>query len=173
MVSMNYQETTMVPNKVFTLFPKLKPSSVLVLLIIIRQTVGWYNPKTKRRKVRDWISYKQFNKKTGLSIKTISQAIRELIHHNLIKATDYKGNELSTTELRKGKTRIYYQCLLVDRKKSNTTMAKKYREYRKNIPITKLTFTKLTLQNKRKHNVRNGIKRIDEILSKKNLGKDV
>lgn len=165
MVSMNYQETTMMPNKVFTLFPELKPSTVIVLLIIIRQTLGWYDPKTKKRKVRDWISYKQFKKKTGLSVKTISQSIQFLINKKYIKATDYNGNELSTSELRKGKTRIYYQCLLVDRQKSKLTYVKKYREHRNNLPITKLTPTKLT-QQKVDRKI-SDFERISEILKRK------
>ena len=167
---MNYQETTMVPNKLFSLIPQLKPSSVVILLIIIRQTLGWYDPKTKKRKVRDWISYKQFNKKTGLSIKTISQSINILIERKYIKATDYYGNELSTSISRKGKVRIYYQCLLVDRQKSKRTYVKKYVKHRNNLPITKLTPTKLTLQNKskRKSEKISDFERISEILKRKN-----
>ena len=165
MVSMNYQETTMIPNKVFSLIPQLKPSSVIILLIIIRQTLGWYDQKTKKRKVRDWISYKQFNKKTDLSIKTISQSINILIERKLIKATDYYGNELSSSKLRKGKVRIYYQCLLVDRQKSNVPYVKKYPEHRKNLHITKLTPTKLTLQKRNKKIY--DFERISEILKQK------
>jgi len=147
---MNYQKTTMVPNSLFTLIsdPQIKPSNIVLILIILRQTIGWYDPKTKKRKIRDWISYNQFQAKTGLSIKTISQSINTLIKLNLIKATDYSGNELRTSESRKGKVRIYYQCLLVDMRKSNTTYVKKYSEHRQISPITKLTPTKLTLQNK-------------------------
>lgn len=166
MVSMNYQETTMIPNKLFSLIPQLKPSSVIILLIIIRQTLGWYDPKTKKRKVRDWISYKQFNEKTGLSIKTISQSINTLIERKLIKATDYYGNELSTSQLRKGKMRIYYQSLLVDKQKSKTTYVKKYAERRNNLHITKLTPTKLN-QQKRNKKI-SDYERISEILKQKN-----
>ena len=166
MVSMNYQETTMIPNKLFSLIPQLKPSSVIILLIIIRQTLGWYDPKTKKRKVRDWISYKQFKKKTGLSIKTISQSINILIECKIIKATDYYGNELSTSQLRKGKVRIYYQCLLVDRQKSKKTNVKKYAEHWQKLHITKLTPTKLTLQ-KRNDKI-SDFERISEILKQKN-----
>lgn len=145
---MNYSETTMVPNAVFLLFnnPKLSPSNILVLLIIIRQTVGWYDPKTKRRKQRDWISYRQFKDKTGLSIKTISKSIDILVEDNLIKVTDSYGKELSSADLRKGKVRIFYQCLLVDKQISKRTSVKKYKLPRKKLPITKLTPTKLIKQ---------------------------
>ncbi|AUP79095.1 hypothetical protein [Flavivirga eckloniae] len=145
---MNYKETTMIPNSLFVLIPNLKSSCIIVLLIIIRQTLGWYDSKTKKRKVRDWISYKQFNKKTGLSIKTISESIKILVELDIIKATDFYGNELRTTDSRKGKMRIYYQCLLVDSQKNTEPYVKKYSDLRKKLPTTKLTPTKLTQQKK-------------------------
>jgi len=164
---MNYKETTMVPNKVFQLFnnPKLSPSNILVLLIIIRQTIGWYDPKTKKRKKRDWITYQLFKKKTGLSIKTVSQSINILIQEKIIKATDVSGRELCSAELRKGKVRIYYQCLLVDRQKSSRTYVKKYRYHRKKIPITKLTPTKLTQQKGIRIRRQTDKERLEEILA--------
>ena len=143
---MNYKETIMIPNQLFRFIPQLKSSCIIILLIVLRQTLGWYDPKTKQRKVRDWISYKQFQTKTGISVKTISQSINILISLNLIKATDYYGNELQTPESCKGKVRIFYQCLLIDRHKEGSTYVKKYRKRRYNLPITKLTPTKLTQQ---------------------------
>jgi len=163
---MNYQKTTMVPNLLFQLIPQLKPSCVIIMLIILRQTIGWYDPITKKRKIRDWISYKQFQTKTGLSIKTISQSINTLIELNFIKATDFSGNELRKSTSRKGKVRIYYQCLLVDRQKSNRTNVQKYSEHRNNLPITKLTPTKLTLQKKTLKKLTDS-ERLAEILNSK------
>jgi len=143
----NYKETTQIPNSVFDKYiPLLKPSEVIILLIILRQTIGWYNPKTKKRKVRDWISYKQFEKKSGLSRKTISQAIHKLVQSNLVLTTDSNHNLLQTPGQRKGKVCIYYQCLLVCREKSNGSNVKKYSKHRYNLPITKLTPTKLNKQ---------------------------
>jgi len=166
---MNYKETTQVPNIIFdTYFPQLKPSEVVILLIIIRQTLGWYDPKTKKRKLRDWISYRQFKNKTGLSIKTISLAIKYLIAQKIIKATDRNGNELSTSPMRKGKVGIFYQCLLVDRQKGTRPYVKKSIEPRYILPITKLK--KLTLQKDEKKTEKklSDYERIAEILKRKN-----
>lgn len=167
--SVNYKETTQVPNIYIDKYiPQLKPTEAIILLIIIRQTLGWYDPKTKKRKVRDWISYRQFKTKTGLSIKTISKGINHLVQQNIIKATDKYGNVLSTSIERKGKVGIYYQCLFGGRQKSTCTYVKKGREPRKNLPITKLTLTKLK---KQKGNVKkiSDTQRISEILQKNNV----
>jgi len=134
---MNYQETTQVANIVFdTYLPLLKPSEVLVLLIIIRQTIGWYNHKTKKRKYRDWITNKQFQKKTGLSNKAVSNAIHSLVTANLIEVTDKRGRILNTPEKRKGTLRIFYRCLPY-------TSVKGTHEPMYKVHITKLTNTKL------------------------------
>jgi len=133
----NYQETTQVANAVFdTYMPRLKPSEVLVLLTIIRQTIGWYNHKTKKRKYQDWISNKQFQKKTGLSNKTISKALHTLIALKLIEATNKQGEVLNTPGKRKGTVRTFYRCLLYTKVKSSQESMYK-------VHITKLTDTKL------------------------------
>ena len=58
---MMLNQTTPVPNILFdALLPTLTESELKVLLVIIRQTYGWFDFKTKKRKQRDWISYSQF-----------------------------------------------------------------------------------------------------------------
>lgn len=166
---MNYQNTTQVPNSLFDEYiPQLKPSEIIILLIIIRQTIGWYNPKTKKRKVRDWISYAQFKKKSNLSKKTISNAINTLIMLNIISANDRNGRILSNTNERKGKLCIYYTCLLVDREKSNMSNVKKGTKPRENLHITKLTSTKLIQQKVNQKTIKriSDAVRISEILKK-------
>jgi len=86
----------------------LKPSESVIMMIIFRQTLGWKHPETGKRKMRDWISQSQFQKKSGLSDKTITQAIQCLVEKRLILVTDHYGYELKTTESRRGKTRIFY-----------------------------------------------------------------
>ncbi|MCB0537041.1 MAG: replication protein [Bacteroidetes bacterium] len=141
---MNYQQTTQVPNIVFDkLIAQLKLSEAIVLLIVIRQTYGWYDQKTGKRKVRDWISNGQFQKKTGLSRKTISRALQYLIKHNYIRATDAHGVVLSTTKLRRGKVRIFYQPLFACGATIVKRCEKKVVSNGKKVRITKLT-TKLT-----------------------------
>lgn len=144
---MNYRETTQVANVVFdTHLPELKPSEVLVLLVVIRQTVGWYNHRTKKRKYRDWITNKQFQKKTGLSNKAVSNAINALILKNLIEATDSKERILDTPNKRRGNLRTFYRCLLYSSVES--TFNPVYR-----VHITKLTDTKPTNVEARKETV--------------------
>jgi phage replication O-like protein O len=104
--------TTPVPNIVFDLhLPNLSESELKVLLIIIRQTYGWIDPYTKKRKSRDWISHSQFQKKTNLSRRSISEALKSLSTKNIISITDFKGEPLYYSWERKGKRRLYFQLI--------------------------------------------------------------
>lgn len=168
---MNYKETTQIPNNLFdTYIPKLKPSTIIILLIILRQTNGWYDPKTKKRKIRDWISYAQFQSKTGLSRKTISKGINELITQNIIKATNRKGLVLISPSDRQGKIGIFYTCLLGHRNKRYETYVKKNTGNREKLPITKLTPLKLNKQKSKKIIIKkiSDYERINEILKRNN-----
>jgi len=99
---------TQVANILFDKYLKiLKPSETVVLLIIIRKTIGWYDKKTKGRKERDWISYSQFEALTALSRKTIYNSLHSLFTKNIIRLTNSDGQALKWGS---GETRIYYQC---------------------------------------------------------------
>jgi len=103
-----YRRTTQVPNDIFDLYLSILTESMLkVLLVIIRQTVG-YLTKNARRKPSDWIAIGYFEKRTGLSRKTITQALSKLITMNLVIALDSQKRELLTAKERQGKKRIYY-----------------------------------------------------------------
>lgn len=130
--------STQVPNDILDEhLPHLKPSEVLVLLIIVRQTLGWVN-KNGKRKVRDWISQRQFIRKTGLSARTISRSIDRLIAKGMVRATDYRRTPLTNAHQRKGRTRIYYQYLSQKNTAKNTLLNTQ------KLPTTKLTLTKNT-----------------------------
>lgn len=86
----------------------LSLSELRVLMVIIRQTVGFINKYTKQRKSADWISNAFFIRKTKLSSKSVSIAVAGLIDKNLIVALDMHGNTLPTPKTRKAKRRIYY-----------------------------------------------------------------
>jgi phage replication O-like protein O len=102
--------TTQVPNIIFDLhLPALSESELKVLLVIIRQTIGWIDPYTKRRKTRDWISHSQFIKKTNLSRKSISEALKSLCLKNIIRITNFKGEPLFYSWERKGKKKMWYE----------------------------------------------------------------
>ena len=93
---------TQIPNVVLDgLLPFLTVAELKVLLVVIRQTLGW-------RKKRDWISQKQLCAKTGLSRQSVSLAVSFLATQELIQVTDVQGQLLSTPALRKGRSRLYY-----------------------------------------------------------------
>jgi len=105
------KKSTAIPNVVFDEYiSSLKPSEVCVLLVIYRQTVGWID-QYGNRKQRDWITNAQFQKRTGLSDKTVTGAIDTLVQRRLIKVTDALGNMLLHPEDRRGKVRIFYAPL--------------------------------------------------------------
>jgi len=105
---MHIKQSTQVPNKVFDIYlKKLSAKELKVLLIVIRQTLGWVDSNGQRKR-RDWMSQKFLANKTGLSPKSVSQAINELVQNKLIRATSQVGESLSTVNARKGMERIYY-----------------------------------------------------------------
>lgn len=98
-----------VPNEILDQHLKyLNQAELKVLLVVVRQVLGWIDHKTKQRKRKDWISISFFRRKTGLSHKSISLAINGLIHNDLIVAMDYHENILKYPQDRRGKKRIYY-----------------------------------------------------------------
>jgi phage replication O-like protein O len=96
---------TKVPNIILdTHLKQLSLAELKLLLIIVRQTMGW-------RKQRDRISHGQFIKKSGLSRKVLSKTIQSLVASELIAVHDFNGNPLRTPEQRKGKLYLYYSFL--------------------------------------------------------------
>ena len=102
---------TPVPNAVFDCFLKeLKLAELKILLLIIRQTLGWENKKTKtERKECDWISGTQLAAKTGCSKRAIISAIQFLVQKNMIDVLDENGELLDTPDKRKGKQKLFYR----------------------------------------------------------------
>jgi phage replication O-like protein O len=86
---MVYKQTTQVPNFIFDHYlAELPMAELKVLLVIIRQTLGWMDMKTGQRKARDRISHSQFMTKTGLSRRSIITAIQSLQQRKMITITD-------------------------------------------------------------------------------------
>jgi len=97
-------KTTPVPNAVFDEHLwELKIAELKILLVIIRQTLGW-------RKGCDWISSSQLIAKSGCSQRAIVSAIQVLIEKNLILVMDESGKFLNSPDERKGKKQLFY-CL--------------------------------------------------------------
>ncbi len=104
--------TTQIPNVVFDeLLPRLKDVELRVLLIVIRQTLGWVEDReTGRRKEKDWISVHQFEIKTGCKRWAIGKAISSLIQADLIEAYSEDGKLLATPHERQmAGMKIFYR----------------------------------------------------------------
>ncbi len=103
--------TTPVPNAVFdTYLKELKIAELKVLLIIIRQTLGWEDKRTRsERKELDWISNSQLALKTGSSQRAINEAIQALVQKKLIDVLSYEGEILEIPEKRRGQQKLFYR----------------------------------------------------------------
>ena len=103
--------TTPVPNMLFDAYLKeLKQAELKVLLIIIRQTLGWKDKKTKsERKELDWISGSQLALKTGSSQRAINDAIQSLVKKQLIEILSRTGEFLDSPAKRRGQLRLFYR----------------------------------------------------------------
>ncbi len=144
---MNYKSTTMIPNAVFESLHTLSEKELKVLLTILRQTIGWV-AKDGKRKSRDWISHRYFITKTGLSRKSITQAISLLIKKGLVRAETSSHETLEKSNERKGQMRIYYSCLLLVKEDSIYPKVQLASSQGKILLTTKLKETKLTLRPK-------------------------
>ncbi|MEM6831568.1 MAG: replication protein [Bacteroidota bacterium] len=140
---MPLKKTTPIPNIIFDHFLKiLKPSDLKVLLIIIRQTLGWFDRGTGRRKTRDWISRSQFVSKTGLSPRAITTALSSLHQKGIIAITNKQGVPLPTPQMRQGLVKMYFGLRIEHLQKLPETSAKRHIEHLQNLQITKETLTK-------------------------------
>src|ERR1019366_2364117 len=103
--------TTPVPNVFFDVYLKeLKQAELKVLLVVIRQTLGWADRRGMTgRKETDWISGSQLQQKTGSSKRAITTATDVLVKKYLIEILDVNGNILDNPEKRQGKTKLFYR----------------------------------------------------------------
>jgi|GEM_PF-3556676 len=100
---------TQVPNILLdTHLTYLTGAELKVLLVVVRQTIGWQNKRTGKRKERDRLTQSQFLTKTGLSRRVVSKSISSLVKRRLICVTDFEGNMLTNPKQRKGKSYLYY-----------------------------------------------------------------
>lgn len=108
---MSLRGTTPIPNLFLDdRMAHLSSSSVRVYLKIIRNTLGWRD-KSGGFKRRDWIAHSQFEQ-AGVSSRSVTKAVEELLNSGLIRVTDEKGNSLKNPQKRKLAHRIYYAPIL-------------------------------------------------------------
>lgn len=147
---MSYYPFTNVPNIIFDKhLPHLGYAELKVLLVIIRQTYGWVDPKTKTHKKFDWISGQFFSKKTGISKRAVSDAISKLIEKQLIIVKNENGKIVHNKARRRQASKLYYGLnkkassevtLQTSVKKSNTTIITHTKVYKED---TSLGFKKV------------------------------
>lgn len=106
---MRYTQTTYIPNEIFDIHLKsLTKAELKILLIILRQTNGWIDKRTGKRKQRDRISHSQFMDKTGLCRRVVSEAVQSLLNKKLIQVTNVEGVPMEASA-RRGQCCLYYQ----------------------------------------------------------------
>jgi hypothetical protein len=133
---MKLTNTTPVPNIFFDQhIGTLSGSGIRVYLKIIRNLLGWRD-ENGNVKQKDWIAHSQFEK-TGLSNRSVTNGIQELLDQNLIQVTDYLNNDLTDPFKRKKAKRVYYSLILENQEK--TTF---YNEKTKELPPQELRSTK-------------------------------
>jgi len=154
------RRTTQVPNALFDhLLPQLTLAELRLVLIIIRQTNGWIDIRTGKRKTRDRISSSQFVSKSGLSRQTVSATLSTLCTKGIITITGSKHEPLSRPEDRKGKTHLFYAFTTYEDVKSLNTTCKVSKGKGVGLPVHNKT--KKTKENKTK-----GFQSITSLLSR-------
>ena len=132
--------TTPVPNGLLDgAMPRLRDTELRVLLVVVRQTLGWQEgPSSARRKERDWLTQSQLMRRTGRASGAVARAVDALVRAGLIEVSDRTGAPLGTpAERRRHLGRLYY-CLSMaagpgkvtsksEHAKAHTTKESKYK----------------------------------------------
>lgn len=98
--------------------PGLRDTELRVLLIILRQTLGWKGNAKGGHKERDWITHSELCRRTGRASGAVSAAVDSLIRYEMIIAEDFEGNSLETAASRR-----WYLGKLFYRAGSKTSLA--------------------------------------------------
>ena len=93
---------TQFPNSLIDLYmPKLTDTEWRLLTIVVRQTVGWHETETGRRKTMDWLTQSQLKRKTGRQSAAISSALASLIDRGIVVAYDSRLRVLGSPKQRR------------------------------------------------------------------------
>ncbi len=159
---MIYKKTTQIPNVLLDHYlSDLSIEEWEILLVILRQTNGWIDGYSGKRKILDRISHSQFIQKTGLSRRIISQTISKLQNRGLIAVTDSIGKSLASGRERTGRTHIFYSstCALSDTDLCTLRHQPVQKGAYNKTNYTKLTKTKLSERI-------NGVRSTSEVIDK-------
>jgi phage replication O-like protein O len=102
---------TRLPNYLVDhVMPRLRDTEWRIVLVVLRQTIGWRSASPTGRRLRDWLTQSQLKRRTGRGSEAISHAIRSLIERGLLIAENSRGQSLATTRQRRTlHDRIYYR----------------------------------------------------------------
>jgi len=102
---------TLLPNHLVDhVMPTLRDTEWRIILVVLRQTVGWRGDSPTGRRLRDWLSQSQLKRRTGRESEAISLAIRSLIERGFLIAENSHGQSLATPWQRRTlHDRIYYR----------------------------------------------------------------
>lgn len=161
---MNTKRFTKVPDAIIdTWMPELSESEFKVLMVIVRQTLGWDKP-------RDRISHSQFVKKTGLSQRAVTAAVESLSTRNLIRITDHVGRPLVADERRYRKD-ICYELGELQKVNNALTKAENNHISRQNVPITRDMYIQQDTEKKVvQPRIQSDAERIDCIIRRQRTG---
>jgi len=112
-IVMSLKRTTPIPNVFFEHIPHLTHAELRVLLVVIRQTYGWLDVTTGKRKIKDRLTYNFIIKRTGLYRTILSKTIQQLVEKRLLLVTNSQGTILATTKQRRGNPLLFYEVRLV------------------------------------------------------------
>lgn len=104
--------TTPVPTALLDkVMPKLRDTELRVLLVVVRQTLGWQVGKDPYlRKERDWLTQSQLMRRTGRASGAVARAVDVLVRHDLIDVLNEGGCLLNTpAERRRCLGKLYYR----------------------------------------------------------------
>ena len=104
--------TTPVPTALLDkVMPTLRDTELRVLLVVVRQTLGWQVGKDPRlRKERDWLTQSQLMRRTGRASGAVARAVDALVRRGLIDVLDGAERPLVTpAERRRCLGRLYYR----------------------------------------------------------------
>ncbi len=104
--------TTPVPTALIDrVMPALRDTELRVLLVVVRQTLGWQVGKDPYlRKERDWLTQSQLMRRTGRASGAVAHAVDALVRRGLIDVLDENERPLPTpSERRRSLGRLYYR----------------------------------------------------------------
>jgi hypothetical protein len=93
----NQAQFTPFPNRLIDeVMPQLRDTEWRILCVIARQTLGWKDPKTGKRKQSDWLTQRQLKRRTGRESEAICNALDALVSKRLVDVRTSEGQPLRT-----------------------------------------------------------------------------